>query len=483
MPCWAAVAGGAGLHDVEYASRGWLSLAPTMARFQRDPVACLARLFADAPPSVVFGLTRRRDGPRRRLVITRDPAVARATLSSREFRNSSLALPAREGTAQYRLRRNLFRLHGDEHRRHQQLIAPFLRKRAVEGYRDAMLAVVDETLARWTPGVRLDVASEMKTLARRIASTTLFGQADLRESDALGEAMERWFGTNFRHATRLWPRGLPGGPRGRLLAQAEEIESRVRALVARKRREGLGGDDMMSRLVGARDARGGLSEEELVSELHVLFLAAHETTAYALTWTLFLIAQHPHVANTLVGEIEATVGEKAPTVEQLDGLQRLTRAVDESLRIIPVVPYGARVAVSHTRVGPFELARGSRVLVAYAVMHHRPEVFPEPERFDPDRWVGFEPTPYTYLPFSAGPHMCLGPSFAILTLRLVLARILQRFRPRVVAGARIDRRSTVTLSPRHGMPMQVLGPEAPFARVPVRGNVLEMVDLVTPEPA
>jgi len=452
-----------------------------MLRFQRDPVASLDRLFRSAPPSIVFGLTHRRDGPLRHLLITRDPAVARPVLLSRDFRNSALALPAAKGTAQDRLRKNLFRLHGDEHRRHQQLIAPHLKKRVVETYRDTMAASIEEMISSWQPLQVLDMAREMKTLARRIASTTLFGQAELRHSDRLGESMEQWFQMNFRHRTRAWPRRLPGGPRARLLERAEAIEQQVQALIQRKRDEGLLGGDLMSRLIAARDQQGGMSEAELVSELHVLFLAAHETTAYALTWALFLIAQHPRLADGLVRELEAIVGDKDPGVEHLDSLDLLTRSIDEALRIIPVVPYGARVAVSHTQVGPFDLPRGSRVLIAYAVMHHRPEIFPCPERFDPDRWLSGEPPAYSYLPFSAGPHMCLGPTFAILTLRLTLAMILRRFRPRVVPGARIDRRSTVTLAPRHGLPMQLFPPDAGFERVAVRGNVLDMVDLASPE--
>jgi cytochrome P450 len=463
--------------ELEGVSRGWISLATTMASFERDPVACLGRLLRRGPPTVAYRLTRRRDGPWRRLVITRDPAAARAVLSSRDYRNSSLVLPAPEGTAQHRLRRNLFRLDGETHRRHQQRIAPLLRQRAVETYRDGMVELAERSLARWQPGRTLDLAAEMKRLARGIAAATLFGQSDLRASDELGAAMERWFAMNFQRAARVWPRWLPGGAHGRVVAAAEEIEQRVRALIESRRRSGGVADDLMSRLVRARDEQGSLGEDELVSELFVLFLAAHETTAYALTWTLFLIAQHPRVARGLVEEIEAVAGTKPPSVEQLDALPALGRAIDESLRVIPVVPYGARIAVAPTRIGPLELARGSRVLVAYVVMHHRAEVFPDPERFDPERWIGWEPPPYTFLPFSAGPHMCLGHAFANLTLRLVLAMILQRFRPRVVPGARIDRRSTVTLSPRAGLPIEVRGRDAPFERVRVRGNVLDLVDL------
>ena len=131
-------------------------------------------------------------------------------------------------------------------------------------------------------------------------------------------------------------------------------------------------------------------------------------------------------------------------------------------------------------LGPFNLPQGTLVVTSHYVTHHMPELFPEPECFRPDRWLQAAPSPYAYLPFGAGPRMCLGAPFATLMLKVALPMILQRFRLTVVPGARIDRRSTLTLGPRFGIPMLIENQDRRFTASPVAGDIHEMVELPYP---
>jgi len=166
-----------------------------------------------------------------------------------------------------------------------------------------------------------------------------------------------------------------------------------------------------------------------------------------------------------------------PTLDGLDRLPALDRAIDESLRMIPIVPFGARIAAERVQIGGIDLPRKGRFLVPFHVLHHDARIFPDPGRYDPDRWIDFEAPPFTYLPFSAGLHMCIGVNFAKLSMKMTLAMMLQRFRLRVIDGARIARRVTVTVAPRHGLPVELCPADAGWERRPVRNEIPDLVCL------
>jgi cytochrome P450 len=456
--------------------RGSLAFSRMIVEFNRDPIGSLRRVRRRYGPIVVFRRpSRRRDGVRR-FVVTSDPELTREALTSTRFRASGISLPGPKGSAQRRIRDGLFRMHGAAHADMRRLIAPCLSRSALRGHHATIVRTIAQTLEGWTSGEQRDVAREMKHLARRIAARTLFGQADLAESDRIGALLEQWFPLNFRIATRVLPFDLPGLPYRRMVARAEDLERRVRASLERRRREGAEGEDVLSRLARASAGRQDLDDAKLVGQLNMLFLAAHETTAHALTWTLLLLSQHPAIAERVHDElVEQRVGE-APGVDELERLALLERVIRESLRLLTLVPYGSRVAVQAVDIGGVRLARGSRIVVCYDVLHHRPEVFPEPHRFEPDRWAVGDPPPYTYLPFGAGPHVCIGRSFALHTIAVALAMILQRHRPSALPGTRVDRTVTVTLSPRRGVPMRLSPPERrPYRCDPIRGDVLALL--------
>ena len=162
----------------------------------------------------------------------------------------------------------------------------------------------------------------------------------------------------------------------------------------------------------------------------------------------------------------------------MDKLPLLDRVLKESMRVLPASAYSQRINVEPVELGPFQLPKGTPIIFSPLITHHMPDLFPEPERFLPDRWLELTTSPYAYMPFAAGPRMCLGASLAMTTLKVTLPLIVQRFRLTVVPGATINGavRSTM-LAPTNGMFMMVSDPTAPFAATPIQGNIHEMVEL------
>jgi cytochrome P450 len=268
----------------------------------------------------------------------------------------------------------------------------------------------------------------------------------------------------------------------RLLAIAEQVEGCVVALVEEKRASRHRGNDVLSILLSARDQeQQPISDQELIGQASVLYGAAHLTTTNALVWTTFLLAQHPQVASALVDEIAGVLGGEAPRLEQLDQMPLLERVVRESLRVLSPSVYSQRVVSAPVQLGPLSLGRGALVIFSQFITHHLPDLYADPERFRPDRWLEIAPSPYAYLPFGAGSRMCLGTTLATVVIKMTLATLLQRFRLSVVPGSRIDARVQSTmLMPSAEVPMRVHRPDGAFVSVPVTGNIHQLVEL--PEP-
>ena len=185
----------------------------------------------------------------------------------------------------------------------------------------------------------------------------------------------------------------------------------------------------------------------------------------------------PQVAAALHREIVERLGPWPPETRQLDALPILENVLHEAMRLLPPVAYTFRTPTHDVALGGFSLRRGDKIVLSHFMTHRDPNVFPHPNRFDPSRWLTARPDPYQYIPFSAGPRLCLGYSFAMLELKLTVARIMQRYRIGVVPNSAIDGIVQLTLRPRNGVPMTVDVQDGAFAAAPVSGNIHQMVDL------
>jgi cytochrome P450 len=374
----------------------------------------------------------------------------------------------------------LFGVNSDEHRAHRRLLMPAFHKKRIESYRDTMVAIAEEELAELRPGRRLDIAAFMRRLTLRIAVRTLFGEDTGGDVGRLGHTLFDGFSTLGSPLSGLLPYDLPGLPYRRLLDFAGQADRDLRALVASKRASGADDGSVLSSLIRARYEDGGaLDDDELLGHIGVIYVAGHETSATALTWTLFLLAQHPRAAAELHDELSGVLSGAAPSVEDLARLPLLERVVKESMRVLPPVPWNARVTSRPFELGGHLLPAGTEVWMSLYHTHREPAIFERPQRFEPRRWERIDPSVYAYSPFSAGPRMCIGATFAMMEIRLILATLLQRVRLEYDASVPVEPRGLIVNAPAHGMPMFVQPQDRNFASGAggVRGRVHDMVNL------
>jgi cytochrome P450 len=373
----------------------------------------------------------------------------------------------------------LLNMNGAQHKQQRRLMMPAFHRKRVEAYHDDMVAFTQNVLDRWHVGQRLDVSHEMRQLTLRIACQTLFGLDVTERAPGIGRLVTQLLESNqFEPQIALFPFDIPGTPFHRMMKNAERLEDEILALIARKRAAASEQRDVLAMLLHARDEDGsGMTDFELIGQTMTLLIAGHETSANTLTWTLFLLAQHPNVLADVVDELEGVLRGSAPTVEQLNQLPLLERVIKESLRLLPPGTLISRMSTAPVEIGPYRLPTGAIVILSEYVTHRLPDIYPEPKAFKPERWETIEPSPYEYLPFGAGPRMCIGATFAMMEIKIVLAMLLQRYRLSVVPKTRVDHQVKITLSPKGGMPMLVASQDRQFSTTEVQGTIHSLVNL------
>jgi cytochrome P450 len=381
------------------------------------------------------------------------------------------------GNSLSRITQMLVAINGEVHKRHRRLLAPAFSKTALDGYADEIVQVSEAMIERWPRDEVVDLDAKLRDLALCVAVRSLFGLDVLGGATELGELAAGLIATLTSPLTVLLPYDVPGTPFRRALQIGDRLLARLEALVEEKRRHTEPGRDALALLLDTED---GLRGDELLAEVVTLFIAGHETTAKTLTWTMFLLERHPAVLADVLDELDAVLGGRPMTAADIPRLPLLDRVIKESMRVLAPVPIlFLRVPSAELPLGRFTLPSGANVVLSPYATHHDPALYPEPQRFAPERWESLKPSPYEYLPFGAGPRICIGAAFAQQALRLIMPTILQRVRVSIARDARIDRltRGNI-LMPRHGIPARI---EAPHRRTlvpePVRGNVHEMVAL------
>jgi cytochrome P450 len=375
----------------------------------------------------------------------------------------------------------LFGVNSDQHRQHRQLMMPAFHRQQIECYRDDIVAITQSTLDHLQVGKTYDMAEVMRLLTLRIATKTLFGEDMGEQGGSTGQLLQNVLATMGGPLMSVLPFDVPGLPYHRFLTQIAQLDDKMREMISRKRAANGQDKDVLSMLIQARDAENGteLSEDELLGHAGVIFAAGHETSSNALTWTLFLLSQHPQILANLLDELKGGLQGEAPTVAQLAQLPLLERVIKESMRLLPPVPWNGRVTSQPTELGGYALPQGTEVFVSIYQTHQMPELYPNPSIFNPYRWETISPTLYEYNPFSAGPRLCIGAGFAMMEIKLVLAMLLQRYRLQYVPQVRVDRRGLIVMAPKNGMPMQLHRQDYHFTPGVggVLGNVREMVAL------
>jgi cytochrome P450 len=311
----------------------------------------------------------------------------------------------------------------------------------------------------WADGQELDVRAEMAGLTLAVVAETLFG-AELDASrravvtrsltDALA-MFELVYSPLFRLRVRL-----PTPTMRRFRRIERRLDDVVASLVAERRGAGAHGGDVLSLLLRAEADGVPLSDREVRDEALTLVLAGHETTANALAWTWWLLSEHPDVEARLHAELDDVLGGRAPTAEDLPRLRYTEMVLAESIRLRPPAWAIGRRAVRDARIGDVDVPAGSVAVVSPWLLHHDARWWPQPDAFRPERWAheqGAARPRSAYLPFGAGPRMCVGEPFARMEGALVLATLASRWRFRLRAGHTVRPQAVITLRPRGGLPM------------------------------
>jgi cytochrome P450 len=352
---------------------------------------------------------------------------------------------------------------GEFHRRQRRLAQPAFHRQRINGYASVMTDYSDRARTGWQPGESLDIWQEMMRLTLAIVGKTLF--------DADVEAEAPQIGAALTDVMQLFDRitnpfgglleKLPLPANFRWLRAKHRLDATIYRIINERRARGEDRGDLLSMLLLAQDEEGdggSMTDVQLRDEAMTLFVAGHETTANALTWTWYLLSQHPEVEAKLHQEIDAVLEGRLPTADDVARLRYTEMVFAESMRLYPPAwTMGRRVLVDYD-VGGYVLPANSIVLVSQWVMHHDPRYYPDPFKFDPERWTTEEREArpkFSYFPFGAGPRVCIGEQFAWMEGALLIATIAQQWKMRLASDQRVEPRAMITLRPKYGMRMVV----------------------------
>jgi cytochrome P450 len=446
-------------------------------KFDRDPIRRMYQLRAR------YGDLTRFDNFLGTLLIAIGPEYNRQLHQETGlFHSRPFVLPGQRHTSQHRLRQSIFSLNDGEHKRMRHQLLPVFQRSLMHVHQDAIRQHIEKAVAPWRAGQVRNLHRDTHLLVWSVVRDLLYGLDEDAASEALHEAMEHWMFQTFSPWVRSFPLNLPFTPYRRMLKEADHLEQTFLDLMRQRRARGAAGHDALSALLRFRTAQGReIPVEDLVGHALTLFLVAYETTGNTLTWTLFLLSQFPQTQHDVLDELRS-LGPR-PTYEQLEQAPLLTRVLKESMRLLPAVPYSRRLASRDGAIGRYFLPKKTRVLFSHYMTHHLPEVYRDPERFDPARWETIKPSPAEYLPFGAGLRTCLGAALAQCLIKLAIAHILPQWKIDVVPQARVDRQLGISLGPRNGIPVVLSPQDRDLRKSPITGNIHEMVELNHPEPA
>jgi cytochrome P450 len=350
---------------------------------------------------------------------------------------------------------------GEPHRRHRKLLAPAFAPRRIASYGKIMIEETREQMSRWSPGEHIDLADEMMEMTLAIAGRTLFGVDVRRDASTVAHALELAMRSTVGNITSpiqlgyRWP--LPRHLRMRRAVQL--LDDVVYRLIAEGRALGKDRGDVLSMLLVARDEDDGtaLTDHEVRDEVMTLLLAGHETTANTLTWTWYELGKNPHVLARLEAELQRVLGDRPITTDDLPALPWTAAVIDEAMRLHPPAYVTGRQAARDVEIGGHRFPEGSILVVNIRGIHRRADYFPEPLAFRPERMLAdakrARPRNH-YLPFGAGPRVCIGAHFALVEAQLALATMVQHASLRPLKTS-VAGEPLVTLRPRGGMPTLV----------------------------
>jgi len=351
---------------------------------------------------------------------------------------------------------------GEFWRRQRRLVQPAFFRDRILSYAGLMTSYTARLIETWQDGEVRDLHRDMMRVTLEIAARSLFNVDIEGDAGTIGRALTVVMDEMPKLASLAFlPDWVPVPGLGAFHRALADLDKIVYGIVRDRRATGARPGDLLDMLLDARDENGaGMSDLQLRDEVMTLLLAGHETTANTLAWTLYLLAQNPERQSCLEAEVRTVLNARAPEAAALDRLPYTQMVLMEAQRLYPPAWAIGRKALRDFEVSGYRLRAGTNVIVSQWVLHRDPQLYPDPERFDPERWreevAGRRSLPkFTYLPFGAGPRVCVGASLALTESALVLATLVQRFRFSLASAEPVKAFPSVTLRPKQGLRLRV----------------------------
>lgn len=346
---------------------------------------------------------------------------------------------------------------GEFWRRQRRLAQPAFHRQRISAYGDVMVEYASRTASSWRDGEIHDIHRDMMRLTLEIVVKTLFNADVSQDADNVGRILAEIVKPFSSQATLKWilDNRLPTPGHRRFDRATGEMDQIVYKIIAERRARGYDQGDLLSMLLQAHDDDGSqMTDKQLRDEVMTLFLAGHETTALALSWSWYLLGKDPEREKLFHDELDSVLGGELPSVADLPKLKYTEMIAKESLRLYPPAFGIGRQPISDCEIGGYQIRAGSQILAFPWATHRDPRFFTEPDSFRPERWteefVNQLPK-YAYFPFGGGPRACIGNYFAMMEIVLLMATIGQRFRFSLVPDHQVTLLPAMSLRPREGI--------------------------------
>ena len=446
----------------------------SLMQFADDPIACMKRLNRKHGDLAVL------EEDNQRLVFVFSPELNREVLSNTQvFESRFFAVRGNRNSAQRRVTSGLLSQNGAEHRDARRMMKDVFAKKILPGYHQTICQISCELTDNWTAGNACDLNSEMVQFMLKMTAALLFGVDDAEFAYRLGALIDQWVHRNHEVgmgalvSSPVFAQGYDD-----LLQQAGELERSVREMFQSHRSTQHDRLNILTLLFEAQRSQEELTDNKLTGHATLLFAAAHLTTAHTFSWTLFLLSQHPEILEKLQRELRTNVAGDVPTLEELEQLPYLEAVIRESMRVLPASSYSQRVAVEQTWLGPVRINPGTPVIFSQYITHHRSDLYADPDHFRPERWFTITPSAYEYLPFGAGPRMCIGAPLAMAEIRTALTIMLKRFNFQIQPMSTVNGHVISTmLGPTSSVLSQLLPHNQLPKSVPVSGSIHNLIRL------
>jgi cytochrome P450 len=451
---------------------GWL---PLLLRFASDPLASLEKLreqygdilrlgIKNYPVIMIFHPDYNRQ-------ILRDPSTFYS------YNLDLLPIPFPKDSSITHATTGMPLMNGPRHTDHRSALLPYFHKKFITRYHESCVEVTKKKIAGWQTGMEVNLRAEMEQLAMWLATEPVLGLDPQKEGEAIGRQLERTMKLVMNPFVLMFPYNVPGIPFYHLMKNADEMERIVRRVIARKKEAGLTGHDILSIMIKMHeDEPERLSEQELIGHTTTMFRGGYNPSGMALYWTIFLLSQHPQKFRKVLDELDQLVQGDTPTQQEVENMPYLEGALKEAMRLFPAGTWTGRLAMHDFTLDSHLFSKGTWILMSPYITHRIPEVFPEPYKFRPERWLSIHPSAYEFMPFSAGPRYCIGTSLAMMQLKIALTMLFRRYRFTLKPGTNVDCAGFNSIRPKHGLPVILHGPYEEKKPVAFKGNIRKIVN-------